>query len=36
MAKNSKIVSEPTTTRKKQYFNLEEEKAFFEEVDEEV
>lgn len=36
MAKNSKIVSEPITNRKKQYFNLEDEKAFFDEVDEEV
>lgn len=36
MAKNTKIVSEPTTNRKKQYFNLDEEKAFFDEVDEEV
>ena len=36
MAKNTKIISEPTTNRKKQYFNLEEEKAFFDEVDEEV
>lgn len=36
MAKDSKIEVTPNTTRKKQYFNLEEEKAFFDEVDEEV
>jgi hypothetical protein len=36
MAKSIKDVSETTTNRKKQYFNLEEEKAFFDEVDEEV
>ena len=34
MAKNS--ISESANTRKKQYFNLDEEKAFFDEVDEEV
>lgn len=39
MAKNVKTESDNTTARKRpvgQYFNLEEEKAFFEEVDEEV
>lgn len=36
MAKDSKTVITPNAARKKQYFNLEDEKAFFDEVDEEV